>query len=68
MGEAAEFALLWDMELTNEAVLFAGESGLATTDFEAGAFSTSGPVSTLPEFSNIAARFLTEKDMLKMFS
>ena len=64
MGEVAEFALLYDIELTNDVVLFAGDTGLATT-FVAGAVITSASVSTLPGFSNIAARFLTEKDILK---
>lgn len=61
MGEAVEFVLLCDMELI---ALFAGDTGLVRT-FAAGAVSISGSVSTLPGFSNIAARFLTEKDMLK---
>lgn len=62
MGEAVEVALLCDIELTYEAVLFAGDTGLITAF--AGVVSTSASISTLPGFSNIAARFLTEKDML----
>lgn len=63
-GEATEFALFCDMELTNDVVLFAGDTGLATT-FVGGAVATSASVSSLPGFSNIAALFLTEKDMFK---
>lgn len=64
IGETAELALLCDMELTKDAVLFAGDTGLATT-FVAAAVAISASVSTLPGFSNIAARFLTEKDIFK---